>query len=316
MSTSSDKGGGFGVPETPQAQAKPGLESQMQPASEATKVETPDGLVEYAGSGKLKDKKVLITGGDSGIGRSVAILMAREGADITIAYLPEEQTDAEETKKAVEAEKRSCLLVPGDLSKRDTCRATVEKHIEKYKKLNVLINNASKQYICKDFADIDLDKVQETFQCNVLQMMAVTKFALPHMSNGDSIINSSSVTAFRGSSGMVDYSSTKGAIVSFTRALAAQLAPKGIRVNCVAPGVIYTPIQADTREPDQMAGLGKSSRIGRPGQPVEVATSYVFLASPDSSLYCMFTPLDPSHCVVGYLLSADGQVMHCYPLGD
>jgi NAD(P)-dependent dehydrogenase (short-subunit alcohol dehydrogenase family) len=163
--------------------------------------------------------------------------------------------------------------------------------------LNVLVNNASKQYSCSNFAEIDLEKVEDTFQSNILQMIAITKYALPHMSKGDSIINNTSVVTFRGTSGMVDYAATKGAIVGFTRSLAKQLMPKGIRVNAVAPGVIYTPIQADTRDAESMKDLGSEKNLGRPGQASEVATSFVFLATPDSSFYY-------------------GQVLHCYPLGD
>lgn len=291
------QGGAFTAPQAEQSQAKPGLEKHMKPASESTKLETSEGLVEYVGSGKLKDKKVLITGGDSGIGRSVAILMAREGADITIVHLPEEQVDADDTKRQIEAEKRACLLFSGDLARRETCYKAVEAHVQKFGAVNVLVNNASKQYICKNFADIDLDKVEDIFHTNILQMFAITKYALPHMKRGDTIINTTSVVSFRGSSGMVDYASTKGAIVSFTRSLSMQLTPKGIRVNAVAPGAVYTPIQVDTRSAEEMSNWGAKSMIGRPGQPSEIATSFVFLASPDSSFYY-------------------GQVLHCYPLGD
>ncbi|KAB8235056.1 oxidoreductase, short-chain dehydrogenase/reductase family [Aspergillus alliaceus] len=286
MASAMGKEGTFYAPQEPQAQQKPGLEKHMVPPSEATKLESNGTFVEYVGSGKLKDKKVLITGGDSGIGRSVAVLMAREGADVTISYLPEEQEDAEETKRLVEAEKRTCFLYPGDLSIRETCRKVVEEHIKKFQGLNVLVNNASKQFICKDLAQIDLDHVEEIFQTNVIQMIALSKFALPHMTRGDS-----------GTAGMVDYAATKGAIVGFTRALAKQLVPKGIRVNAVAPGPVYTPIQVDTRKPEEMESWGAGSSIGRPGQPSEVATSFVFLASADASLYY-------------------GQTLHCYPLGD
>ncbi|KAJ6033470.1 hypothetical protein N7444_011241 [Penicillium canescens] len=278
----------FQPPKAAQSQEKPG---------EVTRLEGSQGFVEYTGADKLKDKKVLITGGDSGIGRSVSVLMAREGADISIVYLPQEQHDAEETKAMVEAENRTCLLIPGDLRKYDFCRHAVEEHIKRHGALNVLVNNASKQYSCKDLAEIDLEKVEDVFQSNILQMIAITKYALPHMSRGDSIINNTSVVAFRGTAGMVDYAATKGAIVGFTRSLAQQLIPKGIRVNAVAPGVIYTPIQVDTRDPEGMKNLGESKALGRPGQASEVATSFVFLASRDASFYY-------------------GQILHCYPLGD
>ncbi|EAW12378.1 short chain dehydrogenase [Aspergillus clavatus NRRL 1] len=275
----------FQPPGQPQSQPKPGLEKKMAPPSESTKLESPGGFTEYVGSGKLKNKSVLITGGDSGIGRAVAAMMAREGANITIVYLPHEEDDAQYTKKLVEAEKRDCVLFAGDLKDRETCRKAVETHVQKYGHINVLVNNASKQYMCKDLAEIDLDKVEETFQTNIIQMIAMTKFALPHMSKGDAIINNTSVTTFRGSKSMVDYAATKGAIVGFTRSLAAQLIPKGIRVNAVAPGAVYTPIQVDTREAEEMEDWGSQKPLGRPGQPSEVATSFVFLASADASLY-------------------------------
>ncbi|CAG8059619.1 unnamed protein product [Penicillium olsonii] len=258
----------------------------MAKPSESTKLEGLGGFYEYAGSGKLKDKKALITGGDSGIGRSVAILMAREGADVTIVYLPSEQPDAEATKASVEEEQRTCLLIPGDLRDRNLCRHAVDEHVKKHGKLNILVNNASKQYMCEVFEDIDLDKTEDIFRTNIVQMIAMAKFALPHMSRGDSIINTSSIVALRGSGTMIDYAATKGAIISFTRALATYLIPKGIRVNAVAPGAIYTPIQVDTRDAQQMEGWGHKVGLGRPGEPSEVATSFIFLASADASLYC------------------------------
>ncbi|KAL4890860.1 hypothetical protein BDV59DRAFT_204103 [Aspergillus ambiguus] len=297
MASQMGKEGTFERPKAPQAQEKPGLEKHMAPSSEATKLESSGTFVEYVGSGKLKDKKVLITGGDSGIGRSVAALMAREGADITITHLPEEKDDAEQTKKLVEQEKRTCHLISVDLTKHENCKKAIEEHISKFQKLNVLVNNASKQYMCKDIAQINLDQVENTFQTNIVQMFALTKYAVPHMSKGDSIINTTSTVAFRGTAGMVDYSASKGAIVSFTRSLAQQLKPEGIRVNAVAPGPVYTPIQVDTRQAEDMEDFGAKSSIGRPGEPSEVATSFVFLASKDASLFY-------------------GQVMHCYPLGD
>ncbi|OGE56942.1 hypothetical protein PENARI_c002G04250 [Penicillium arizonense] len=289
--------GAFQVPKSKQAQSKPGLEKYMTPPSETTKLESSAGFVEYVGSNKLKDKKALITGGDSGIGRSIAVLMAREGADITIVYLPQEQEDANKTKELVESAGHSCLLISGDLRSNQTCEKAVKEHVDRFKGINILVNNASQQYMRKDFTQTDLGQVEDLFRTNILQMFAITKYALPYMSKGDSVINNTSVVTFRGSSSMVDYASTKGAIVGFTRSLALQLAPKGIRVNAVAPGAIYTPIQVDTRDPDSMKGWGSNSQLGRPGQPSEVAPSFVFLASKDASLY-------------------SGQTLHCYPLGD
>ncbi|KAL4914746.1 hypothetical protein BDW62DRAFT_204252 [Aspergillus aurantiobrunneus] len=307
-----EKEGKFQPPQTPQSQSTPGyyaesriqavltkssLESKMLPPSESTKIETPEGIVEYQGSGKLKGKKALITGGDSGIGRAVAALFAREGADVTIVYLPVEEVDAQHTKKLVEAEGRQCLLAPGDLRDREVCKGAVDKHVQQYGNINILVNNASQQYMCSDLTSIDLEKVEDVFRTNILQMFAITKYALPHMTEGDSIINNTSVTTFRGTKSMVDYAATKGAIVGFTRSLALQLTPKKIRVNAVSPGSTYTPIQVDTRDAAAMENWAAEKPLGRPAQPSEVATTFVFLASVDSSLYY-------------------GQIMHPYPLGD
>ncbi|KAH8901985.1 NAD(P)-binding protein [Coniochaeta sp. PMI_546] len=289
--------GNFLPVEKGQEQNLPGLERKMEPSSESTKLEGKGDFVEYLAAGKLKGNKALITGGDSGIGRSVAVLFAREGSDVSIVYLPEEQPDAEDTKKLVEKEGRECLLIPGDLMDNETCRKAVEKHMEKFGALHVLVNNASKQIMCDDIAEIDLDNVESTFRSNILQMFAMTKYAVPHMKKGGSIINTTSTVAFRGTASLVDYAATKGAITSFTRALAKQLMPKGIRVNAVAPGPVHTPLQPASRPAEQMEGYGKQSGIGRVGQPSEIAPSFVFLASKDSELYY-------------------GQIMHAYPLGD
>ncbi|KAL1845147.1 hypothetical protein VTK73DRAFT_1033 [Phialemonium thermophilum] len=291
------QGGQFKPVPEKQAQEQPGLEKNMKPPSEPTKLEGKGGFQEYTPAGKLKGNKALITGGDSGIGRAVAVLFAREGSDVTIVYLPEEKPDAEDTKKLVEQEGRQCLLVPGDLMDNDTCRRAVEAHVQRFGALHVLVNNASKQIMCDDIAKIDLDKVESTFRSNILQMIAMTKYAVPHMEKGGSIINTTSTVAFRGTASLVDYAATKGAIVSFTRSLAKQLAPKGIRVNAVAPGPVHTPIQPASRPAEQMEGFGQGSLIGRPGQPSELAPSYVFLACKDAELYY-------------------GQVLHAYPLGD
>lgn len=291
--------GGFKpVPQKAQAQDLPGLEKKMEPSSESTKLEGAGQAYEYLAAGKLKGCKALITGGDSGIGRSVAVLFAREGADVSIAYLPSEQPDAEETKAMVEKEGRRCVLIPGDLCDYDTCKATVEKHAQEYDGvLHVLVNNASKQMMCKDLQEIDLQNVESTFKSNILGMIAVTKYALKYMKQGGSIINTTSTVAFRGTASMVDYAATKGAIVSFTKSLAAQLMPKGIRVNAVAPGPVHTPLQPASRPAEQMEKFGEKGGIGRVGQPSEIAPSFVFLASKDAELYY-------------------GQVLHAYPLGD
>jgi len=292
------KGGKFQpVPGKAQEQNLPGSEKAMEPASESTKLEGEGQAYEYVAAGKLKGCKSLITGGDSGIGRAVAVLFAREGSDVTIVYLPEEQEDAEETKAMVEKEGRKCLLVAGDLMDNAKCKEAVQKHVDEYGVIHVLVNNASKQIMCDDFAEIDLDNVESTFRSNILQMFAVTKFALPHMKKGASIINTTSTVAFRGTSSLVDYAATKGAIVSFTKALAKNLLPKGIRVNAVAPGPVHTPLQPASRPAKQMEEFGEKSQLGRPGQPSEIAPSFIFLASKDSELYY-------------------GQVLHAYPLGD
>ncbi|RPB04355.1 oxidoreductase [Choiromyces venosus 120613-1] len=296
-SSQAGSGGEFKANIPPLSQNLPGLEKELAPTPESTRLEGPTGFREYVGSGKLRDYAVLITGGDSGIGRSVAALMAREGADCTIVHLPQEQPDAEDAKKLVESAGRKCLLVPFDLENYKDAGSIIEKHMKEYGRLDTLVNNASKQMQCKEFSEIDLDNVSSTFNTNILQMFAVTKYALPHMKKGSSIINTTSVVAFRGTPSMVDYAATKGAIASFTRALAKNLTPKGIRVNAVAPGPVHTPLQPSSRPDEQMEGFGSKSQIGRPGQPSEVATSYVFLASAEASLYY-------------------GQILHPYPLGD
>ncbi|OAA36179.1 general stress protein [Beauveria brongniartii RCEF 3172] len=255
---------------------------------------------------------------DSGIGRSIAVLFAREGSDVTIVYLPEEEQDANDAKKMVEKEGRKCLLVAGDLMDNKTCLQAVDKHVKEFGVIHTLVNNASKQIMCTDLAEIDLNDVESAFRSNILQMFVIKKYALPHMQRGGSyvatmpnpslkpsadvgrhhsIINTTSTVAFRGTAAMVDYSATTGAITSFTRSLAKQLLPKGIRVNAVAPGPVHTPLQPASRPPEQMEGFGKKSQLGRPGQPSEIAPSFIFLASKDSELY-------------------HGQILHAYPLGD
>ncbi|GAA6015070.1 hypothetical protein JCM10207_008719 [Rhodosporidiobolus poonsookiae] len=261
----------------------------MEPHAEHTKVERwhrgQPRLEEYVGSGKLKDKAALITGGDSGIGRTVAVFFAREGADITINYLPEEEEDAQGTKKLVEEAGKKCLLVPGDLMDYSFQAKLVDEHIKAYGYLDILVNNASKQIQCKDIADIDMNNVESTFKSNIIQYIGVTKHAVKHMKYGDSIINTTSVTTYKGSAAMVDYSATKGAIATFTRSLAMQLMPKGIRVTGVAPGPVFTPLQPASREADQMEGwgVGDIPLFGRVGQPAELGESYVYLATSELS---------------------------------
>jgi NAD(P)-dependent dehydrogenase (short-subunit alcohol dehydrogenase family) len=221
-----------------------GLDAKLEPGANWTQLEFWDDegkapyLQDYQGRGLLKDKAAIITGGDSGIGRAVAVLMAREGADVTIVYLPEEETDAKWTAGQIEKAGRQAQLLALDLTSEPNCQKAIDAHMAKFGKLSVLVNNSAMQEVCNDFADIDLGVVEKTFRTNVLSMFTMTKFALPHMRRGSSIVNSCSVAAYMGNPQLVDYSSTKGAISTFTRSLAQQLAPKGIRVNAVAPGIM------------------------------------------------------------------------------
>lgn len=280
-----------------QKQSGTGLDSKLEPPPNYTQLEHFDthtnepSLHEYKGSGKLLNKKVLITGADSGIGRSAAILMAREGAEVSIVYLPQEDPDAQEVKAQIEKEsgkKDACLLIPLDLMKRENCFTAVEEHVKKFGRIDVLINNSGRQDLCEKLDDIDLDQVERTFRLNIFAMFAITKAALPHMRRGGSIINSTSVAAYNGNPTLVDYSATKAAIATFTKSLGLQLAPRGIRVNAVAPGIIYTALQAATggQDPETVKAIGvDDAPLGRPGQPSELGPMYVFLASAESS-YC------------------------------
>lgn len=234
----------------------------------------------YKGSGKLEGKVAIITGGDSGIGRAVAVHFAREGCDVAIAYRSE-SADAQETRSMVEKEGRRCLLFEGDLGNRDFCFKVVTETVKELGKLNILVNNASEQHVAEEMEDLDLDTMERTFRSNIFAMFYLTKPALEHMKEGDSIINTTSITAYRGSHHLIDYASTKGAITSFTRSLGSNLAKRKIRVNAVAPGPIWTPLIPATR--DDSEKFGKNEPLGRPGQPAEIAPAYVFLASEDAS---------------------------------
>jgi NAD(P)-dependent dehydrogenase (short-subunit alcohol dehydrogenase family) len=256
-----------------QQQKQPGREYKMMPQPEIIR---PD----YKGSEKLKSKIAIITGGDSGIGRSVAVHFAREGAHIAIVYL-EENEDALETKKLVEKEGTKCLLLKGDLRDQEFCVSVVQDCVAEYGKVDILVNNAAVQFPKDALMDIGSEQFKETFETNFFPFFYVTAEALKHFSDGSVIINTSSVTAYRGSDHLLDYSSSKGAIVSFTRSLSANLAKKGIRVNGVAPGPIWTPLIPATF--DDATDFGKDTPMGRAGQPSEVAPAYVFLASEDSS---------------------------------
>lgn len=235
-----------------------------------------------AGSRKLEGKVALITGGDSGIGRAVAVLFAKEGADVAIAYLSED-SDAEATRRLVEEEQRACLLLRGDLSKETNCRRAVEKVVKKYGRIDILVNNAAVHYEQKKLEDISADQLVKTFSTNIFSYFWITQAALPSIPEGGCIINTASVTAYRGSPSLIDYASTKGAIVSFTRSLASNLVKRKIRVNGVAPGPVWTPLIASTFKPDKVSNFGSDVPMERAGEPAEIAPSYLFLASEDGS---------------------------------
>jgi NAD(P)-dependent dehydrogenase (short-subunit alcohol dehydrogenase family) len=263
-----------------QKQRAPGLESKLDPRP---RYEAP----KYKAAGKLEGKCALITGGDSGIGRAVAVLYAREGADVAISYLRAEQSDAEETKEAVEAEGRRCVLIPGDLKKAKFCGQLVEKTVAELGKLDILVSNAAHQNRKETLDELDDEELETTFQVNILAYIRLCRAALRHMKPGAAIIGTSSVTGLTGSKELPDYSATKGAINAFTKTLAQNLVEKGIRVNAVAPGPVWTPLNpADAgMTPEKVAKFGTQAPIGRPAQPEEVAPSYVFLASDADSSY-------------------------------
>jgi NAD(P)-dependent dehydrogenase (short-subunit alcohol dehydrogenase family) len=258
----------------PQLQSRPGHQSKMNPQPEVHN--------EYPGSGRLKDKIALITGGDSGIGRAVAVLFAKEGAHIAIAYLNEHR-DAKETMSQVQSYDRDCIAIPGDLSQQANCTSAVAKTIKRFGRIDILVNNAAMHWEKKELADITAEQLVKTFSNNFFSYFWVTQAALPYIPEGGSIINTSSVTAYRGSPSLIDYASTKGAIVSFTRSLASNLLKKKIRVNGVAPGPIWTPLIASTFKADKVSSFGSDAPMERAGEPAEVAPSYLFLACNDSS---------------------------------
>jgi NAD(P)-dependent dehydrogenase (short-subunit alcohol dehydrogenase family) len=254
---------------------QPGDQHKMHPEPEVIRES-------YKGSNKLKGKVALITGGDSGIGRSVAVHFAREGADIAIVYLDEEK-DAKDTKKLVEKEGKKCLLISGDVGDEAFCKKAVSQTVKELGKLDVLVNNAAEQHEQSDLKDISKQQLQKTFETNIFSMFYMTKAALEHMSEGCSIVNSTSVTSYRGSHHLMDYASTKGAITAFTRSLAQNLAEKNIRVNGVAPGPIWTPLIPASFDKKKVSEFGQNVPLKRPGQPSEVAPAYVLLASEDGS---------------------------------
>ena len=267
-------------PFPPQRLSAPGLESRLEPRPRYE-------ARSYRPAQKLQGKTALITGGDSGIGRAVALLYAREGADVAIVYLPVEQSDAEETRCAVEAVGSKCLLLPGDITSREFCDEVVDKTIEEFGKLDILVSNAAHQMRKKTLDEVTDEEFDLTFKANIYAYFWLARAALRHMKKGATIIASSSETGLMGSEQLPDYSATKGAINAFTKALAMNLIPKGIRVNAVAPGPVWTPLNpADAgMTPDRVAKFGEQSPMGRPAQPEEVAPAYVFLASEADSSF-------------------------------
>ncbi|MDO7906102.1 SDR family oxidoreductase [Paenibacillus sp. JX-17] len=260
----------------PQQQDKqPGIESQMNPLPE---FESPV----YKAAGKLLGKVALITGGDSGIGRAVAVTFAKEGADVAIVYLNEHE-DAKETQRQVEQEGRKCILIPGDIGQESFAKDAVRQTAENLGKLDIVVNNAAEQHPQESIEDITEEQLERTFRTNIFGMFFLTKAALPLLQKGSTIINTTSITAYRGSPQLLDYSSTKGAITAFTRSLSMNLAEKGIRVNAVAPGPIWTPLIPSTFDEKKVSEFGATQPMKRPGQPEELAPAYVYLASEDSS---------------------------------
>ena len=258
-------------------QPEPGLDAELEPQAD-------HGEKTYEGKGRLTGRKALITGGDSGIGASVAIAFAREGADVVINYLPEEEEDAKKIVAEIEDAGRVAVAIPGDIKNEAFCKELVQKTIDQFESIDILVNNAGKQVFVEDIQDLTSEQFQQTFQTNVFAMFWITKAAIPYMPAGASIINTTSIQSYQPSPGLLDYASTKGAITSFTKALAKMLADQGIRVNAVAPGPIWTPLQpSHGQPPEKLEEFGTQVPLGRPGQPAELAPAYVFLASQESS---------------------------------
>lgn len=260
----------------PQHQERqPGVETEMRPLPAS-------GMEAYVGSGKLRGKVAIVTGGDSGIGRAVAIAFAKEGADVAVVYLDEHE-DAQRTCADVEAEGRSCLLIAGDVGEESFCRAAVDQTVQRFGQVDILVNNAAEQHPQASIEAVSAEQLERTFRSNVFSMFYLVKAALPHMPDGGRIINTTSVTAYKGSPGLLDYSATKGAIVAFTRSLSLALEERNILVNAVAPGPIWTPLIPASFDAEHVSEFGTQVPMQRAGQPDEIAPSYVFLASRDAS---------------------------------
>ena len=261
-----------------QHQPKPGIEAKLNPRP---RHEAPS----YVGSGKLKEKVALITGGDSGIGRAVAVLFAREGADIAFTFLKEEKQDADETKRAVEAEGREAYPISGDVRDPKVCKKLVTQTVEKFGKLDILVNNAAFQQHQETIDEVSEEQWDRTFKTNIYGYFYMTKAALAHMEEGSAIVNTGSITGLEGSKELLDYASTKGAIHAFTKSLAQNLVERGIRVNCVAPGPVWTPLNPSDKKAEDVAEFGADTPMKRPAQPEEIAPAYVYFASEVDSSY-------------------------------
>lgn len=260
-----------------QKQSEPGLDKKLQPQAD-------HGEMTYVGKGRLDGRRALITGGDSGIGRAVAIAYAREGADVAISYLPQEEADAKAVISEIEAAGRKSLAIPGDITNEGFCQDMVEEVVDAFGSLDILVNNAGKQVFIEDFEQLTTEQFQKTFETNVFAMFWITKAAVKYMPAGSAIINTTSIQSYQPSPGLLDYASSKGAITTFTKGLAQMLAKKGIRVNAVAPGPVWTPLQPSRGQPpEKLEKFGEDTPLGRAGQPAELASTYVFLASQESS---------------------------------
>lgn len=261
----------------PQTQPEPGLDARLEPQAD-------HGIESYEGLGRLKGRKALITGADSGIGRAVAIAFAREGADVALSYLPAEQEDADVTIAQIEAAGRKAVAIPGDITNEDFCKELVKKATDGLGPIDILVNNAGRQRFVEDVQDLTTEQFEGTFKTNVFAMFWISKEVLKTMPAGGSIINTTSIQSYQPSPGLLDYASTKGAITAFTKSLAKMVIKKGIRVNAVAPGPVWTPLQPSYGQPqEKLTKFGQNTPMGRPGQPAELAPTYVFLASQESS---------------------------------